>query len=66
MRVIDKAMALLEGLTPSDIRALPPAHRQRFAALCEACRQLAERLPEPEEQPGSGVLSDLRRGQRQE
>ena len=65
MRVIDKVMALLDGLTPEDIAALPPAHRERFAAICKACGQLAERLPN-EPKPKAGILSALKNGDRGE
>lgn len=62
--IIDKITALLAGLDTSELDRLPPARRQRFAELCAHWARLAERREEP--QPKSGILSDLRRGQRQE
>ena len=62
--IIDKVTALLAGLDAAELDRLPPARRQRFAELCRHWMQLAELRRE--EAPKSGVLSDLRRGQRQE
>jgi hypothetical protein len=61
--ILDKVTALLAGLDAAELDRLPPARRQRFAELCHHWAQLAERR---REEPKSGVLSDLRRGQRQE
>jgi hypothetical protein len=63
--MIDKITALLDGLDSMELDRLPPARRQKFSELCYHWHKLAERRQEPE-QPRSGVLSDLRRGQRQE
>jgi hypothetical protein len=63
MSVIDKLAALLEGLTQTDIEALPPAHRQRLGALLT---YWGNRCNPPKDEPKSGVLSDLHRGDRGE
>jgi hypothetical protein len=70
MTVAHKISALLEGLTMSDVQAMAPAERERFAALCCHWWRLAE---PPAHHPAdgrqhreSGVLKDLRQGHRQE
>jgi hypothetical protein len=63
MSVAEKAAALLEAITPTELDALPPAARQRFAALCLRIAELAEPRADA---PKAGVLSDLRRGARAE
>jgi hypothetical protein len=63
MSVIEKTVALLGVLTPSDVRALPPAKRRQFADMCKYLAEVAEQRPV---QPKSGVLSDLRQGYRYE
>jgi hypothetical protein len=62
--MIEKAIAFLDNLTLEELDRLPPARRQKFSELCYHWHKLAERRLE--QQPKSGVLSDLRRGQRQE
>jgi hypothetical protein len=64
MSVIEKTIALLGGITPADVQALPPAQRRRFADICKHWANLAER-------PGDGVrkvgvLSDLQSRRRDE
>ena len=64
MSVIEKTIALLGGLTPADVQALPPVQRRRFADICMHWAKLAER-------PGdtirkAGVLSDLQIRRRDE
>ncbi|HWE21738.1 MAG TPA: hypothetical protein VG758_31935 [Hyphomicrobiaceae bacterium] len=61
MSVIEKTVALLDALTPTDVQALPPAQRRRFADICKHWAQLAEPRAEP---PKAGILSDLKRGMR--
>jgi hypothetical protein len=52
--------ALLNTLTRSDVEAMTPAERRRFAELCRHWAGLAERARiDPR---GSGVLADLRQG----
>jgi hypothetical protein len=62
MSVIEKTVALLDALTPTDVQALPPAQRRRFADICKHWAQLAE--PRAEPSPKAGILSDLKRGMR--
>jgi hypothetical protein len=64
MSVIEKTIALLGGISPADVQALPPAQRRRFADICKHWANLAER-------PGDtirkvGVLSDLQARRRDE
>ncbi len=64
MSVIEKTIALMGGLTPAEVLALPPAQRRRFADMCKHWAKLAER-------PGDsvrkiGVLSDLQARRRDE
>jgi hypothetical protein len=62
--VIDKIVALLDGLDSTELDRMPPARQRKFAELCRHWMQLAERRLE--KKPKSGVLADLRRGHRQE
>ena len=55
----DKIVALLAGLKPSDIQALPPAERRRFA---DWCRRAADLADPPPKAPSSGVLAQLGNG----
>jgi hypothetical protein len=60
----EKIAALLTGMTPADLEALPPLRRREFADLCRHWALLAEgtaHLPRP-----SGVLYELQSGQRSE
>jgi hypothetical protein len=61
--VIDKVIAFLDILDSAELDLLPPAHRQKFAALCHQWRQLADHR---REQSKAGVLADLKDGQRSE
>jgi hypothetical protein len=63
MSVITTLTALLEGLTQTDIDALPPAHRRRLGALLT---YWGNRCDPPKDEPKAGVLCDLRRGERGE
>jgi hypothetical protein len=62
MSVIEKTVALLDALTPTDVQALPPAQRRRFADICKHWAALADRADVPK----AGVLCDLKRGSRYE
>jgi len=62
MSVIEKTVALLDALTPTDVQALPPAQRRRFADICKHWATLADRADAPK----TGVLCDLKRGARYE
>lgn len=46
MSVIEKTIALLGGITPADVQALPPAYRRHFADICRHWAKLADALPE--------------------
>jgi hypothetical protein len=61
--VIEKITALLTGLTPQQLRAMPPVARRAFADQCRRCADLAESR---QDEPRSGVLYDLRTQQGQE
>src|SRR5688572_11423814 len=63
MHPIAKVLALLDGLARDDLAVLPPAQRCRFADLCEHWTKLADARTDA---PKAGVLSDLRRGLRDE
>ena len=60
MSVIQKTIALLDALNPTDVQALSPFERRRFADLLKHLADLADR-PAP---PRAGVLCDLGRGDR--
>src|SRR5262249_3862707 len=62
MYAIEKTVALLDALTVTDVQALPPAQRRRFADMCKHWASLADRADAPK----AGVLSDLKRGTRYE
>ncbi|MBO0765367.1 MAG: hypothetical protein J2P50_12365 [Hyphomicrobiaceae bacterium] len=62
MSLIEKAVALLDVLTITDVEALPPARRRRFADMCKHWAALADHADAPK----VGVLSDLKRGARYE
>ncbi len=49
--MIDKIIDLLDGLNGEELERLPPARRQKFAALCHHWWQLAE--PPPKEPKAS-------------
>jgi hypothetical protein len=57
-----KIAALFEQLTRADVDAMPPAERQRFAALCRHWGHVAEPREEP---PKVGVLGELQQNGRQ-
>jgi hypothetical protein len=64
MSVIEKTIALLGGLTPADVQALPPAQRRRFADICRHLAVMAE--PRDDKTPKAGVLSHLQTWRRDE
>jgi hypothetical protein len=63
MSVAEKAIALLEVLRPEDVKALPPAKRQRFT---DACRRLVDLVESNDPPPPikAGVLYHLKNGER--
>lgn len=71
MSVAETVIALIEGLTPEQIRRMPLARRQRFAAICRHWASIADGEPKTPEQilkdaaaatsPKSGVIPDIRR-----
>jgi hypothetical protein len=63
--IADRIIAFLDGLSSEELDKLPPAHRQKFAALCHHWWQLAERPPKSTERR-DGVLSRLKSGERSE
>jgi hypothetical protein len=63
--VAARITALLDGLTLCQLDLLTPAERQRFGELCRHWHQLAEKPPRPSS-PKTGILSDLRQGDRPE
>jgi hypothetical protein len=64
MPAADTITALFEQLKREEVDAMPPAKRERFAALCEHWAQFA-RL-RPANAPKAGVLVELRKGRRAE
>lgn len=62
MRVADKIAALLAVLTRQEVDEMPPAHRERFAQLCEHWAHFARFRPTPR----SDVLVELRPRRRDE
>jgi hypothetical protein len=58
MSIIEKTIALLGGLRPGDVRALPPIQRRRFADMCRYWAALAE--PDAGDRGRTGVLRELR------
>jgi hypothetical protein len=63
MPVADKIAALFTALTPQEVDMMPPAQRERFAALCQHWANFARARPEA---PKAGVLVDLRTRRRDE
>jgi hypothetical protein len=61
--IADRIIAFLDSLNREELERLPPARRQKFAALCHHWAQLAERPPK---EPRAGVLSALKNGDRRE
>jgi hypothetical protein len=64
MSVIEKTIALMGGLSPAEVQALPPAQRRRFADMCKHWANLAERSVDTVRKVG--VLSDLQTRRRDE
>jgi hypothetical protein len=72
--MIAKITALLDGLSADDLDKASPLQRQQFAQRCAHWLKLAERRcadqivkdAKAALEPRSGVLSDLKRGQRSE
>ena len=62
LAVVDKIAALFAALTPTDVRALPPAERRRLADLCRHWAGVADR---PNTEPANGVLAQLKADGRQ-
>jgi hypothetical protein len=54
--MIEKTIAFLDGLSLEDLERLPPARRQKFAALCHHWWRLAEGPPK---EPKASVLHHL-------
>jgi hypothetical protein len=63
MPAVEKIAALFEQLQREDIDALPPARRERFAALCEHWANFARLRPDA---PKAGVLVELQARRRDE
>jgi hypothetical protein len=63
MHPVTKVLALLNGLTVDDLAVLSPVQRRSFADLCRHWARLADA---PNAAPKAGVLSDQRRGPRDE
>ena len=61
--IADRVITFLDSLSREELDRLPPARRQKFAALCHHWAQLAERPPK---EPKPGVLSALKSGDRGE
>ena len=61
--MIDKIVALLDGLNSEELDQLAPAHRRKFAALCHHWWRLADGKTK---EPKTGILSDLKREGRPE
>jgi hypothetical protein len=59
--MIARLVALLEGLTASDLEAARPTDLERFAALCRHWASLAELRNEVTK---PGILQDLKNGDR--
>lgn len=64
--MIEKVIALLEGLDAAELEKLPPARLQRFAQLCNHWRQRAERRRYRLAEAKAGVLNDLKSKPRDE
>jgi hypothetical protein len=72
--MIQKITALLDGLSIEDLDRASPAQRQQFAQRCAHWLKLAERRCADDIvegartalEPKSGILRDLKRGQRSE
>jgi hypothetical protein len=65
MSLADKVTALLTGLTPNQVQAMPPVERQHLAEQCRRIAALAEPRPEGATIKG-GVLADLQDRRRDE
>jgi hypothetical protein len=59
--MIEKVIAFLDSLDSAELDRLPPAHRQKFAALCHHWWQLAEHC---REQSTADVLANQKQGTR--
>jgi hypothetical protein len=62
--VVDRIVALFAALDRDEVEALSPHRRATFADLCRHWGDVAGRRPR--QQQRSGVLGDLRQGQRSE
>jgi hypothetical protein len=60
--MVDRIIALLDGLDSAELDRMQPARRQKLAALLHHWWKLAEVRPEPK----AGVLRDLTDGKRSE
>jgi hypothetical protein len=56
--IVGRAEALLDSITTSQLAALPPAERQRFASAMWRVLHQMGRIDAPP-QPKSGVLADI-------
>jgi hypothetical protein len=65
VRPIDKALALLTGITRNEVERLRPEQRKRLASVLRTIADLAD-PPRPPPKPRSGVLSELRHGRGRE
>jgi hypothetical protein len=61
--MIEKAIAFLDSLNSEELDRLPPARRQKCAALCHHWWRLAKGPPK---EPKAGVLGSLKAGERGE
>jgi hypothetical protein len=66
MPVVERIVALVEALSrnPEAFEEMAPERRRMLRETCRYIAAMAD--PDKPAQPKSGVLSDLRRGQRQE
>jgi hypothetical protein len=70
--LVEKVIAFLDNLNSEELDRLSPARRQKFSELCHHWHKLAERRRADQIvkdakaalEPKSGVLRDLKRGQR--
>jgi hypothetical protein len=56
---LDKALAILSGLTDEQIDSLPPAERRRLA---DQCMRMAVRCTPVSDIPDFGILRELKHG----